>query len=146
MKKFIYIENEKVGQYVNITQYGGLGIRLKAIPSPKINTFIFGSAIDIIALINSGERLEILSNIKGNPLRDKNIEFNRLEETLKVTDKIVPLIGVYDLPMIGAEKNTVNNKLHQLISDSEQKSIYLIETVVEILIYGRRGFGCCAAA
>jgi len=61
----------------------------------------------------------------------KKGESYTLGTILKAEDNVVNLTGIYDLPMIGAEKNDIKLKWQQLISDSMGEYINLQETVVE---------------
>ncbi|MCX6584917.1 MAG: ABC transporter permease subunit [Candidatus Aminicenantes bacterium] len=68
-KTFQATEKEKVGQYVLYTQYGAYGIRLMFKPSP-MSIFFSNSTVfkDMTANFDSGERLNITVNLKGENL------------------------------------------------------------------------------
>lgn len=68
-KEFLEIENLKVRQWNNYTQYGGHGIRLYLMPSPlsiffhNINRFT-----GLTSRINVGEKLDIYASFKGKKI------------------------------------------------------------------------------
>lgn len=68
-QQFKSFEDAKISQYINYTQYGGYGIRILFVPHPTSVLFInTGGAPEIVAYMDSGERLKIYNSLKGSNL------------------------------------------------------------------------------
>ena len=64
-KAFQEIEMAKLSKYVLYTQYGTYGLTILFVPSPFIVLYAESAFDDILTNVNSGDRLEIYKNLKG---------------------------------------------------------------------------------
>jgi hypothetical protein len=129
--KDIFQETEKlkVQQYVLYTHYGAYGIRLKVIPSPLSvifnNTSVFE---DLIANVDSGERLNIYNSFKGG-----SIFSSKFDDYMDFAGIIV-LLGCFLTMAYGFQSFRDKAHLNFLCSLSKSRTVFVSILLVRIVI------------
>ncbi len=126
---FLETEQNKVTQFVLITQYGGYGIRLMFIPLPLCILFHNSSVFnELMANVDTGERLNIYNSFKG-----KNL-FTEKSGGYMDFSGILILIGCLLSLLYGCETFRNKDYLKFISSISNYKNIFGSLVIARLII------------
>ena len=129
IKPFQEIEKLKIPKFTNMTQYAMYGFRILLISSPS-TVFFYNSSVfsDITATINTSERIEINSPVKGKVL------FSEKTGGTMDFSMLVYFIGCFLACLYGLE--TFNNKEYLKFTSAfaGYKEVFLFETFSKVIL------------